>query len=354
MFEEGEHIRVVLWGGAFLGLLFGAVAQRLEFCISGGLREWWRENDPRRAAAVLLALAVVILGTQFLAGTGRIDLSEALYYQPVFSWLLIPFGGLLFGYGMILARGCGSRALVLLGDGNLRSLVVLLSLAIGAGMVLTGPLASWRQSLAEKTSLSLETFPPAIPHYLGALGLPSTLAWVIPSLLLAGLLLWAALGPLGLRKHPWQMAGAVAIGLLIPTGWFVTSVLGADDFDPVRVESLTFVAPITDSLQYLLLSTGLSASFGITVVAGILVGALITSLATRSFELRSYKTPGETLRSLGGGLLMGIGGPLALGCSVGQGLTGLGTLALSSFLAVTGILLGALLALRGPLWTRDP
>lgn len=352
--DDGEHIRTVLWGGALLGLLFGAVAQRLEFCISGGLREWWRENDPRRAAAVLFALGVVLLVTQFLAGTGRIDLSESLYYQPTFSWLLIPLGGIFFGYGMILARGCGSRALVLLGDGNVRSFVVLVSLAIGGGMALTGPLARWRLDFTEKTSVSLETFPPALPEYLAATGLPGVLTWLLPSLLLAALLMWAALGPMKLRRHPWQIAGAGAIGVLIPAGWYVTSVLGADDWDPVRVESLTFVAPITNSLEYLLQSSGISASFGITVVTGVLLGSLITSLATRSFELRGYKTSGETLRSIGGGLLMGIGGALALGCSVGQGLTGLGTLALSSFLAVGGILLGTLIALRGPLWTRDP
>jgi uncharacterized protein len=158
-----------------------------------------------------------------------------------------------------------------------------------------------------------------------------------------------ALVRLGLFRSPWQVAGALAVGLLVPGGWIVTGHFGADDFDPVRLESLTFVAPIGDAIQYLMLSTGTQLGFGVAVVGGVFLGSVVASLASRSFELRGFNTPGQMLRSIGGGTLMGAGGALAVGCSIGQGLTGFSTLALPSILAVAAIFAGAFIALRGPL-----
>jgi uncharacterized protein len=136
---------------------------------------------------------------------------------------------------------------------------------------------------------------------------------------------------------------------LIPAGWFATGYLGADDFDPVPVASLTFVAPIGETIQYAMLSTGTALGFGVAVVFGVMLGALAASIASRTFSLEGFTSPGRMLRSMAGGIMMGIGGALALGCSIGQGLTGLSTLAIGPFLAAGGILVGAVLALRGPL-----
>lgn len=346
-----EHVRVVLWAGFALGLVFGGLGQKIEFCFSGGLREYWGEKKPRRAAALLVAFALALLGSQLTAAAGLVDFHQSLYYPPLWSWLLVPFGGLLFGYGMIVARGCGSRALVLLGDGNLRSLVVLCGLTLGAGLTLTGLFANLRIALAERTSLELTR--PDVGSLLASLGLPTMLAWLLPTLLLAGTALYLGVFRLGLRQHPGQAMVAAGIGLLVPLGWWVTGTWGADDFDPVPVESLTFVAPISNTFLYGMLSTGLTAGFGVMVVAGVFLGSLVTSLVTRSFELRAFSSPRQVLESLGGGLAMGIGGALALGCTVGQGLTGLSTLSMISMVAVAGILAGSYLALRGPLAWRD-
>jgi hypothetical protein len=136
---------------------------------------------------------------------------------------------------------------------------------------------------------------------------------------------------------------------LIAAGWFATGFLGADDFNPAPVTSLTFVAPIADTLQYIMLSTGLTLNFGIVTVAGVFAGSLVTALATQRFHWEGYTSPRHMLRSIGGAALMGAGGAMALGCSVGQGLTGLSTLALASFVAVAGILLGSAAGLRGRL-----
>ncbi len=343
----------VLWGGFAIGLAFGAVGQRLEFCVAGGLREWWREGDPRRAAAVILAMATALAGTQALEAAGYIDTGQSIYLQPGFSWLLMPLGGLLFGYGMILARGCGARALVLLPDGNLRSLVVLLCLGISAYAMLTGVLAPLRLPVAEATTVSPGLPRPGLPDLLESFGLGAAPSRAGPTLLVAAALGWLALAKLRLWRKPVQAVGAAAVGALVPLGWLVTGYFGDDDFEPARVESLTFVAPIGDAIQYLMLSTGISAGFGVTVVGGVLLGSLAASLASRDFELRSFEKPNDLLRSGGGGLLMGTGGALALGCSIGQGLTGFSTLSLPSLLALAAIWLGALTALRGPLRLRD-
>ena len=132
-------------------------------------------------------------------------------------------------------------------------------------------------------------------------------------------------------------------------GWYATGYLGADDFNPVPVTSLTFIAPIADTVQYAMLSTGLTLNFGITMVAGVFAGSLLTALVTHRFHFEGYTSPRHMLRSIGGAALMGAGGAMAYGCSIGQGLTGLSTLALASFVAVAGILLGTAAGLRGVL-----
>jgi hypothetical protein len=141
----------------------------------------------------------------------------------------------------------------------------------------------------------------------------------------------------------------VAVGLLIAAGWFATGYLGADDFSPAPVASLTFVAPTADTVQYVMLSTALPLSFGIALVAGTLAGSFVTALLSHRFELEGYGSTRQLLRSIAGAALMGSGGAMAYGCTVGQGLTGLSTLALPSFLAVAGIVAGAAAGLRGPI-----
>jgi uncharacterized protein len=140
--------------------------------------------------------------------------------------------------------------------------------------------------------------------------------------------------------------------MLVTAGWFTTGYLGADDFNPATVTSLTFISPIADTVQYAMLSTGLTLNFGIAMVAGVFAGSLMTALATQRFHWEGYSSPRHMLRSIGGAALMGSGGAMAYGCSIGQGLTGLSTLSLASFIAVAGILLGSAAGLRGALRVR--
>jgi len=156
------------------------------------------------------------------------------------------------------------------------------------------------------------------------------------------------------RRARGQIAAGIAVGLLVSAGWFATGYLGADDFDPAAVTSLTFIAPIADSVQYVMLSTGLTLNFGIAMVAGVFTGSLVTALITRRFRLEGYTSPRHMLRSIAGAALMGSGGAMALGCSIGQGLTGISTLAFASFVAAGGILTGSAAGLRGPLRVAAP
>jgi uncharacterized protein len=338
-----------LWAGFIIGAVFGITGQRTGFCLTSGLRNFLLEGDGRKLRAFALALAVGILGAQTLAVAGLVELERSIYTGPNFSWLVLPAGGLLFGFGMVAANGCGARALVLLGQGNLRSFVVLTCLGISAFVALTGLLAPLRTLLSNATLTAIGQVPQTLPHLLIAAGLAPAAARVLIALALATPLLAFAFASARFRASPRNIAGGLLIGALIPAGWFATGYLGADDFDPVPVASLTFVAPIGETIQYAMLSTGTALGFGVAVVFGVMLGALAASIASRTFSLEGFTSPGRMLRSMAGGIMMGIGGALALGCSIGQGLTGLSTLAIGSFLAAGGILVGAVLALRGPL-----
>ncbi len=338
----------LIWGGLMLGLAFGALAQATGFCLAGGLRDCWLNRQPARIAGFLIALAAALLGTQVLAAAGLIDLGRSLYWQPGFSWLLVPLGGLLFGYGMMLARGCGARALVLLGEGNLRSLVVLLCLGIAAQATIGGILAPLRLPLAALDAVQYGG-PPSLSDGLLAVGLAPPVAGLGPAIVLAALLGWLALRAARLHRQPLQLLSLAGIGLLIPAGWLLTGYLAADEFEPVPLQSLSFVAPVGDAIQYLMLATGMRLDFGLAVVAGVALGAFVAALLRGRLALRGFEHPAQLVRALLGGTMMGIGGVLALGCSIGQGLSGLSSLALSSIVACGGILLGAWLALSGPM-----
>jgi hypothetical protein len=156
------------------------------------------------------------------------------------------------------------------------------------------------------------------------------------------------------RRSAGQIAAGLIIGLLVPAGWYATGFLGADDFNPIPVTSITFVAPVADTVQYVMLSTGLTMNFGVALVPGVVLGSLVTALVTRRFHLEAYTSPSHMLRSVTGAAFMGSGGAMAYGCSIGQGLTGVSTLALASFVAITGIVAGAAIGLRGPLRVDVP
>jgi uncharacterized membrane protein YedE/YeeE len=338
---------LVVFAGLAIGLVYGAVGLLSDFCLMSSLRGWWAQGDSRLVRSYALALGVAIAATQLLSARNVVDLGKSIYLQPSFSVPLMFFGGLLFGYGMVMSNGCGSRALVLLGRGNLRSFVVVIVLGISAQMTLKGLIAPARIEALQWSQLT--TAVTSVPLLLSKFGLNAVTARMLAASAISGALIIFAFAHAPFQRAWGQIAAGLIVGLLIAAGWYTTGYLGADDFNPVPVTSLTFVAPIADTLQYVMLSTGLTLNFGIATVAGVFAGSLVTAVATRRFHWEGYTSPRHMLRSAGGAALMGAGGAMAYGCSIGQGLTGLSTLSLSSFVAVTGILLGSAAGLRGVL-----
>jgi uncharacterized membrane protein YedE/YeeE len=345
---DGSNIIVL--SGLLIGLVYGSVALLSGFCLLSSLRGFWAEGDGRLVRTYALAIGVAVASTQLLAAAGLVDIGKSIYLQASFSAPVMFFGGLLFGYGMVLSNGCGSRALVLLGRGNLRSFLVVIVLAIFAQMTLKGLIAPARIAVvgASQTTASANS----VPALLAAAGLSATAARMLAASVISAALIIFALAHPAFRRSPGQIAAGLVIGLLVAGGWFATGYLGADDFNPVPVTSLTFIAPIADALQYIMLSTGSTLNFGIVTVFGVFAGSLLTALLTGRYQLEGFQSPRHMLRSGSGAALMGIGGVMAFGCSIGQGLTGFSTLALASLIAFAGILVGTAAGLRGALRVR--
>ncbi|MCP3418943.1 YeeE/YedE family protein [Bradyrhizobium brasilense] len=341
---------IVIIAALIIGLIYGSVGLLSGFCMMSGLRGWWAEGDGRLARTYALAMGVAIAASQLLAAAGLVDLGKSIYLQPSFSAPVMFLGGLLFGYGMVLSNGCGSRALVLLGRGNLRSFVVVIVLGIFAEMTLKGLIAPARIAMVQASQATVSAN--SVPALLADIGLGAVPARMVAASALAAVLIIFAFAHAPFRKSPGQIAAGLIVGLLVAGGWYATGYLGADDFNPVPVTSLTFIAPIADALQYVMLSTGSTLNFGIVTVFGVFAGSLITAIATGRFQLEGYRSPQHMLRSASGAALMGAGGVMAFGCSVGQGLTGLSTLSLSSLIAIAGIMLGTGAGLRGSLRVR--
>lgn len=331
--------------GFAIGVVFGVIGLLSGFCLMSSLRDWLTANDGRKLRSYATALAVAIAGTQIVSVAGLVDIGKSLYLQPSFSAPLIFIGGLLFGLGMVLSNGCASRALVLLGKGNLRSLVVLMVIGVSAQMTLKGLIAPARLAFLQATQMTPATV--SVPGLLTQIGVDASLARIAVALLAVGGLLIFALSDRHYRRAYGQIAAGVAVGGLVVAGWLSTGWLGADEFDPIPVSSLTFISPVADTLQYTMLSTGMTLSFGIALVVGVLAGSLLTASLTGRFSLEGYHSAQHMLRSISGAALMGIGGAMAYGCSVGQGLTGMSTLAIPSVIAAVGILAGAAIGIRG-------
>ena len=338
---------IVLLAALVIGLIYGSVGLLSGFCMMSSMRGWLAEGDGRLARTYALAMGTAIAASQVLAAAGLVDLGKSIYLQPTFSAPVLFLGGFLFGYGMVMSNGCGSRALVLLGGGNLRSLVVVIILAIFAQMTLKGLIAPFRIAMVTASQTTPATN--SLPALLASLGVSAVAARMIAASVLAAALIIFAFAHAPFRQSTGQIFGGIIMGLLVAGGGYATGYLGADDFNPAAVTSLTFIAPIADALQYMMLSTGSTLNFGIVTVFGVFAGSLVTALSTGRFHLEGYRSPRHMLRSAGGAALMGAGGVMAFGCSVGQGLTGLSTLSLASFVAVAGILIGTAAGLRGAL-----
>ena len=340
---------IVGLGGFIIGLIFGAVVQKTNFCTMGGLSDLVLMGDGRRFRAWLLAIAVAIIGTQVLHFAGLIDINKSIYLSANLGWLGAIVGGAMFGFGMTQTGGCASKTLVRLGAGNLKSLIVMVVLGIFAYMTLRGLLALPRLQI-ETTNVDLTTrglHNQNLGEMAGAaIGLPAAAARAGVAAALALLFLAICFKDAAFRRSPTDIIAGIVIGLCAVAGWVDTGILANDEFNPVQLASITFVAPAGESLQYLMTFTGSTINFGIAVIGGVIVGGFLMAVATGTFRVESFADRQDLTRHLAGAMLMGAGGVLALGCTIGQGITGMSTLALGSLIAWLSILGGGYLGLK--------
>lgn len=346
-FPVGLLVAILGFG---LGIVFGAAAQRTNFCTMGAISDIVFLEDWNRFRAWMLAIAVAVLGSQILNQAGLVDLSKSIYLSPNLGWSGAVLGGLLFGFGMTIAGGCGNKTLVRIGTGNLKSVVVALFLGIFAYMTLRGLTGLARVELENLTTVDLADRgikTQGIPDIVAALTPVSaeSAAVAVTALIAAGLG-WFCFKSAEFRSSRTNIAGGLIIGALIPVAWYVTGALGADEFDPVPVASFTFVAPVGDSLQYLMTFTGSTINFGIAAIGGVITGAFLMAKAKGEFHLETFTDAEDMIRHIIGGSIMGMGGVMALGCTIGQGVTGMSTLALGSVIALLSILAGGVFGMK--------
>lgn len=345
MITAAEGATVLILGGLLLGLVFGALVQASHFCIMGALADLRLFGSSRRLKTWVLAIAVAILGTQLLAASGLVDLDATGYVAAGLAWGPTLSGGLLFGFGMVLTGGCASRALVRAAAGSLKAWIVLVVMALAASATQLGLLAPLHRLLREVATIPLPEGQALWRPVAALLGLEAEAARLVLAIPMAvGLAAWC-LSDRRWRAQPGEMLTGLGLGLLVPAGWLLTGWLAHDPFASVEPGSLGYVSPVAQSLW--LVATGSATSaFAPALVAGTLAGAAAVAIVRGSTRLEGFGSTADLGRHLIGAALMGIGGSLAMGCTIGQGLTGLATLGAGSLLATAGIVLGAVWALR--------
>ena len=356
----------VLWATFGLAVAFGAIAQRTHFCTMGAVADIVNIGDWGRMRMWALAIGVAMLGFNAMVYLGWVEAGKSIYAGNRLIWLSNLLGGALFGVGMVLASGCGSKTLVRIGGGSLKAMVVFAVLAIAAYATMRGIVGVARVATVDTVSATLTTGQDLPSLLAGVLGMERRLlALALGVLLGGGLVIWSVSRPEG-RSADVLLAG-LGIGLVVVGVWWVSGRLGHLPEHPQtleetflatnsqRMESLTFVAPIAYTVDWLILFSDKSKVLTIAVVStlGVIVGSMISALATRSFRWEGFAGTQDTAHHLVGAVLMGIGGVTAMGCTVGQGLSGVSTLALGSFIAFAGIVGGAVLGLKYQVWQLE-
>src|SRR6267378_534633 len=354
--DPAQLARLVTAGAFLLAFIFGAVGNKTRFCTMGAVSDWVNMGDLGRMRMWLLAIAVALLGSSALQVAGVVDLSKSIYPGPNVTWLSYVLGGFLFGVGMTLGSGCGSKTLIRIGAGSLKSVIVYVFLGIAAYMTLRGVLGAFRVGVLEKAVITL----PAGQDLPSLLGVHRA----ILAALIGGALLAFVYASKQFRSSFDYTLGGVVTGLVVVGGWYVSGHLGHLAEDPNtlqeafvatnsgRMESFSFVSPMAYTLDYLMLWTDKSKiiTYGIASAAGVIAGSAAYALATHSFRWEGFRDAEDTASHIIGGMLMGFGGICALGCTIGQAISGVSTLALGSIITFAFIVLGSAATMKLQYW----
>lgn len=349
-----------------LSVIFGAITQRTHFCTMGAVSDVVNMGDWTRMRQWGLAMGVAMIGFAVMAYTGLIDPAKTIHASNRWLWLSALVGGSLFGFGMVLASGCGSKTLVRVGGGSLKSLVVLLVMGLAAFATLKGITAVLRVETVDQVAVEFSTIA-NLPHLVAAAwGVNPAIAGLVLGLALGGALVaWALTGPEFCRAD--NLIGGLGIGAIIVAMWWVSGHLGFVAEHPEtlnqvflttnsgRAEAMSFVAPIAYTLDWLLFFSDKSKvlTFGVVSVFGVIAGSAVMALWSRTFRWEGFGGTEDVANHLAGAVLMGVGGVTAMGCTIGQGLTGVSTLSTTSFVALAAIVAGAVAAFKYQMWRLE-
>ncbi len=325
-FENLDPIAASAGLGLLLGFAYGALAQRSALCLRRSVVGQWHECLPALGAWAM-ALALAVAGTRLAVYAGFVSFEQHRFLVPDVPVVSALLGGAMFGTGMVLTGGCASRLTVLTGSGNLRALLVLLVFAVTAHAAMKGILAPIRLAIG---SLTLP-----FGEVAGFTSLPGGEAWPLGLSIVAAAFAFRS----GATASSLAMAGAA--GLLVPLGWVGTGFVLLDDFDPIPMQTLSFTAPMADALFWTVAASSIPAGFGTGLVAGVVAGSLAAALIAGEFRWASLESPRQTGRYLCGAVLMGTGGVLAGGCTVGAGLSGISTASIAALLALAAMAISA-------------
>ena len=351
----------------FITTILGIIMQKTSFCTLGAVSDGILMEDWSRMRQWCLAIGIAILGVALMSHLGWIDVSKSFYTGNRVLYLSTVIGSTLFGIGMVLASGCGSKTLIRIGGGNLKSIVVFIVLGLVAYMTMRGFLGIMKANTIDKVSLSLNTNQD-LPSILSAsFGIAKESLRSILALIIGG----AFIGFAVLKKSFWNtenLLAGIGVGIGITAIWWVSGHYAHLTEDPNtlqeaflvtnsgRMESLSFVAPYAFALDWMMFTSDKSKvlTIGIVAVIGMILGSAISSILSKNFRWESFRGVEDTANHLVGAALMGFGGVTAVGCTVGQGLSGLSTLALNSFIAFPGFILGAYIGLQYLQWRLSP
>lgn len=328
--------------GLGLGGAFGFVARRGRFCTLGAIEDSVYANDTRRLRTWLLAIGVAVIGVHLLESFGELDLTKSIYTGSRLEFGALIIGGLIFGFGMALNGTCGMGTLRQIGGGDLRAVITFLVMGVTAMMTMRGLTGVARVAVTDPLAVDLgASATQRLPLLAGLSGQGVTIAAIVIGL---GIAVYA-FAHRGFRASPRFAITGLLIGLIVVAGWWATGIAGYDSFDTRRIESFTFVGPLGDTLLYGMLSTALSLDFPIGAVIGFVIGAYLAAVSDGSFRWQIPASAAEFKRRLIGAFMMGFGGITALGCTIGQGVTGVSTLSVGSVIAIVSIVAGGRLGL---------
>ena len=347
--EPGLYLTL---GGLAVGFIFGFIVFRTNFCTMGSISDIHNLGDWRRFRSWILAAATALVATQLLHWAGIVNLGKSMYLGSSLNWAGNILGGLMFGFGMVFAGGCASRNLARVGGGDLRSLLTLIVLGIFGYMAiggLLGPVRAWIEQTTAVSLAGIKAPSQSIADILSGLtGMARPSAALAATVLIALAALVYCFKDGEFRASSTHILAGVGIGLCAAAGWALTG-LAFDELAerPISPISLTYVRPTGDTLEWLQRYTALGwPGFGVASVFGAILGAFAAAKAMGRFQITTFSDKGDTVRNLLGAVLMGIGGVLALGCTVGQAITGVSTLALGSFITFAAIVAGGFWGMR--------